>query len=697
MGQGVHAKAFYFLLGRYREESLRNSLDGSQEQSNGTSEINADLGSLKFNLGWELDLTTVNKKYDGNRNSMLSVTTTHSRASSPAAPPASVFAPSMRRGDTTVSGNSSSRERASSPAGPRAPQPHPTGRARTELWRAQSHIIDGGKRSASPQSTISSGIGGPRPPPPRRGYTYSHPVNPNGISSVQFPQHLQSNDIVDQYQPLAEVGPPSSEVANRRMSTFCFAQGTPPAEPDPRVAAPSLAPSPMIHAPVPISASKGAMDMDMIVDSDISLFTALKATNLDPDSMSVTPESPKEPATRTSTAHCPESDHPTDLSTRRVSHRIFSRAHGAGQDGKENHAVRDVANAIHSNHRVFSPNQGGQDDKENQSVGEDSGWSYISADDPKSNGVGLGMDRDVGRNMGNVIRLGDGTSGTKSKKDKDKKSRRKCPLLFLLKNPVLNSLAAPTLDFRAINQKRSTSTVLGSPLALSTPAPVGSNRLLTSPVVGEFKGWFSNLFNWKNQANGHGGVLYSSDDVSKTRADVGRLLEGFGISVEGGGFNRGMSPVDCGGTLKCRVEEFNGDLGTAQAFKPVRFRVEFSISPSSGPPATSPNPNSTLLAAPGVNPYLLSGAPPKSRNSMLINKGGYTTPLSSPTPGAEFPPGCVSAVILIYEKGSVSSFKMVWRRLKEVYGDSSTAFPSCSPAMASTPMTEHPTRFAAVA
>jgi len=224
-----------------------------------------------------------------------------------------------------------------------------------------------------------------------------------------------------------------------------------------------------------------------------------------------------------------------------------------------------------------------------------------------------------------------------------------------------------------------------------------SKSLLTSPVVGEFKGWFSNLFNWKNHANGQGGVLYSSDDVSKTRADIGRLLERLGVIVEGGGFSRGMSLGDCAGPLKCRIEEPTADDETISNPKPVRFRVEFSFTlPTPNRPSPSPNQNSNFVAAPSANPYFAVnpvGNSPSARNSILINKPNHTIPVSSPNLGIEFPPGCATAVVFIHEKGSASSFRTVWRRLKELYAVGSTTFPAYSPAITSTPLTEyHPQR-----
>jgi hypothetical protein len=187
--------------------------------------------------------------------------------------------------------------------------------------------------------------------------------------------------------------------------------------------------------------------------------------------------------------------------------------------------------------------------------------------------------------------------------------------------------------------------------------------------------------------------LYSTDDVSKTRADIGRLLERLGIIVEGGGFNRGMGLGDCAGPLKCRTEDPSGDGGTFPGLKPVRFRVEFSFTlPTSNQPLASPNQNSYFLAAPSANPYFAAtpgGSTPAARTSVLISK---PTPVCSPNPGIEFPPGCATAVVFIHERGSASSFRTVWRRLKEIYTDGSTMFPICSPVVTSTPLTEYPQR-----
>lgn len=254
-------------------------------------------------------------------------------------------------------------------------------------------------------------------------------------------------------------------------------------------------------------------------------------------------------------------------------------------------------------------------------------------------------------------------------------------------------------------------TVLGSPIALSSSvhAPSPSSRGLTSPVVGEFKGWFSNLFNWK-QSSGQGGILYSCDSVLKTRADVGRLLEGVGIIVEGGGFDRGTSQGDCAGTLKCRVDDSNGSVwSNSNHLKAVRFRLEISIptkSVVSSSATGSQTQNPYLLTPPTPNPGYLAapsgGGPGRKgiRNSVLLS-GRRSSAMSMSIPfqdggngGGELPAGCECVIVMIYERGSVSSFRSVWRMMKEAYGGGSAALPSCSPAMgSSTPLVEHPGDF----
>lgn len=278
------------------------------------------------------------------------------------------------------------------------------------------------------------------------------------------------------------------------------------------------------------------------------------------------------------------------------------------------------------------------------------------------------------------------------------------------------------------------------------PSPVASNnsgspaRLLTSPVVGEFKGWFSSLFNWKNSASGSGqnNVIYSPDDLSKTCVDVAKLLETLGVIVV---FEKPSDSLcDDIIRLKCRIEELSVDRQANISLKPVRFRVEFKpiqqarplIRQSAWSPPLSPitdnacfflppndedvaiNTQTPLLSAP--NP----GLTPRIRTSMLpvvmgAPSSGQNTPMPSPclnelhmSPGAgpsgndngngsDVPYGALCGILLVYEKGSTSSFKTIWRKVKDAYGGWHTTLPvvqspkdfsAFSPIMVSTPMSQ---------
>lgn len=251
--------------------------------------------------------------------------------------------------------------------------------------------------------------------------------------------------------------------------------------------------------------------------------------------------------------------------------------------------------------------------------------------------------------------------------------------------------------------------MLGSPIALASPMhpPSSANRILASPVVGEFKGWFSNLFNWKN-SNGHGGILYSSDDIHRTRADVARLLDNLGITVNTAASELGGSssinadhPANAAEVLCCRIDQTLVDPVTGVSLKNVRFRVEFRAGPGPSPssdlspplmrtPTTEEGAHLSTAATPVVTP--VSGiAMSRPRASILLGRT-VSQPSAMPNPAIlskwEFPPGCLCAIALVHEKGSMSTFRAVWRKLKEEYGDATTAYPCFSPAIPNTPYAE---------
>ena len=211
-----------------------------------------------------------------------------------------------------------------------------------------------------------------------------------------------------------------------------------------------------------------------------------------------------------------------------------------------------------------------------------------------------------------------------------------------------------------------------------------SSKILTSPVVGEFKGWFSNLFNWKPQSS-QGGVLYSVDGLQQTKLDIARLLEGIGINL-GHSAADNLQP-ELFDVLLCRIDQPMTDQVNGITLKSVRFRVEFKAAPcpsDSQLPAThNRDDNQYFLAAAGNPSSANAGNSSRPRSSVL----GKSAPLVSPVALAkwDFPPGCLCAIALVYEKGSMSTFRAVWRQLKAEYGDASTAYSCFSPAILNTP------------
>ncbi|KAG2357325.1 kinase-like domain-containing protein [Suillus spraguei] len=198
-------------------------------------------------------------------------------------------------------------------------------------------------------------------------------------------------------------------------------------------------------------------------------------------------------------------------------------------------------------------------------------------------------------------------------KEKDKKTRRK------------------DFFFSLPSSKRS---ILGSPLQISSPV---MPSILASPV-GEVKGWFSNLFNWK----AHTYVLCSTDTMYATRNEAVRILEQFGVIV-------GLEETDGHGVLRCRMNDLIDTMTGSVVQKQVRFRVEFSSSSSSS--SSHGQPQSPTPASPRLPMYHASG--PMSPT--------FRYGFGKPSLGSGF----TCAILLVQEKGSVSSFRMVCRRLRE--------------------------------
>lgn len=183
---------------------------------------------------------------------------------------------------------------------------------------------------------------------------------------------------------------------------------------------------------------------------------------------------------------------------------------------------------------------------------------------------------------------------------------------------------APPLEFSGNPglQKRATFSIMGSPSPMSPPS-----SMISSPAVGEFKGWFSNLFHWKVQSY----VLYSTDDLRVTCLETMRLLDRFGVTAV-------LEEYQGWCVLKCRTDEIHDGVGSAQ--KQVRFRIEFSSADGCAVPT-------------GTTPRLSQ-----------ISMSPRTSAFSGSRGRADRVSGYETALGLVLEKGAVSTFKAVYHRLR---------------------------------
>ncbi|KAI0078302.1 Pkinase-domain-containing protein [Panus rudis PR-1116 ss-1] len=254
------------------------------------------------------------------------------------------------------------------------------------------------------------------------------------------------------------------------------------------------------------------------------------------------------------------------------------------------------------------------DDKENQTrsrAGNENRRGQVHAQDfARTGGLGFGQSVPMGKDVGNVIYT---TNKDSSEKDPVKKEKTRRPTL---------ELTSPSLSHR----KTTNFSLIGSPTMMSPPTSIGS------PIVGEFKGWFSNLFHWKVQSY----LLYSTDDPVATRNETARILEAVGVIVA-------LEDNQAWSTLKCKMEDVYESGLVVQ--KQLRFRVEIS-SIASMPPGTTPRISQNQNPMSPTASSFINSAQMKSRVNMekLV---GYETVLA-----------------FVLEKGAVSTFKALYSHVK---------------------------------
>ena len=273
--------------------------------------------------------------------------------------------------------------------------------------------------------------------------------------------------------------------------------------------------------------------------------------------------------------------------------------------------------------------------------------------------------------------------------------------------------------------------MLGSPIqqliSPTTQGPPTSTRIMASPVVGEFRGWFSNLFNWKTGGSSQPSIFYSTEDGPQTRDLCFALFQSMGFIISR---NLGEQAAENCEVYHCRLDQLVSDPQTGSILKPSRFRLEFFFTTPTAAPGTFPphspapmalfpgnaqmqEPNGYFASSPLPSPNHLSAAPTSTpttgfsfrpRSSLLPGSGGgrssagssqastptTATPAGPLTPGTwDGPPGCSCAITLVHEKGSTGTFKTVRERLREAFDSRGMALASCfSPMIPNTPFPE---------
>lgn len=243
--------------------------------------------------------------------------------------------------------------------------------------------------------------------------------------------------------------------------------------------------------------------------------------------------------------------------------------------------------------------------------------------------------------------------------------------------------------------------------------------------MGEFKGWFSNLFNWKTGSSPPSPVFYSSDDLSKTRDTTLRLLQAltFGISRVILNLDAVGSPHAGREIYHCRLDQAVVDAQhPGITLKPLKLRLEFSSAapaspapvpvsaPMSANPDLSGRPLSTAygpgpgpgatqmqgLASPNylATPQLRTSSAGRASASFGLGRtasqtGSSAGPGAPPTPLMqahwELPVDCNSVVVMTFEKGSTSTFRVLRQRVQELLGGAGVV-PPPTPSGAMSPM-----------
>jgi hypothetical protein len=329
-GNGTYAKAFYYLLGKHREQAREEDVT-SPACADGSDIVLIDRQLLTTGA---CDTT----RHCSRSSGMITTSGLHVENSITQSRPSCL--PIIRRSSVFGSADPSIiRERPSSPIGPRPP---PTGTCGSEFWRKQSDAIE--RRLAKASMHQSKPLYGPvediaiRPHSLRRGNTYSHPDTDS--PAVQPPLFFPEPPTKTK-RPKSVIGPTNPKKNTRSKARTSYDGG--------------------VYSFQFLEANRGCFE-------SIQNASNKAATNLIAKPIS----------TATAGSRC--------------EHRI------TGAPAFEN--------------------------KENKSANDDS-WIQLSKDEQEVRGVGLGMSREVGRNIGNVMSTIENGVSLRPTGKKERKTRRR--------------------------------------------------------------------------------------------------------------------------------------------------------------------------------------------------------------------------------------------------------------------------------
>jgi len=397
-GRGVHAKAFYFLLGKYREESQRiRTNDAEHELRRRSMAPPIDLETLKFNLGWDLEHSSGLRKYQGPNprpnfsTPPESLTTTVSEAAPSYSshismgPPPSVIS----RKRTLTEGSFPSKNPPESLAAHLPREKVPEERQKSQMPTRQGVLPPFSATQVRPKSSLGAvGHGGPRHSPTHRAYTSSMVSDGRandqvGPTSMGFSRNLQQIQARSAYpathRPKSSAGPISPFVDADKKAMF--SPSVLPRSPVLNIGQPGSSRQPLSPKILP------TIGVPSLAEVNLPLLTAPKTED-------------------------PQLQRTMDDITQKVNDLVqaVTQAPTIIGDGRE--TAKTITHTKTSG------------DKENQSIDED--WSHVSAEGNHSGGVGLGVgvivNRDVGKDMANVGLPA--ISPAKVKKEKEKKARR---------------------------------------------------------------------------------------------------------------------------------------------------------------------------------------------------------------------------------------------------------------------------------